>query len=207
MRPDEPTPRRALAAGDREGDARRAPLPSLSAYSNIRRRTSWPNGDSEVSTKAEITLLCFAIIAARNSFSSCVPITRFAPRTSGEKIPCCVTLFLGSLAGAGALASLTAADALGSLATAGALVSVAGASGAFGGSRVAVVAASSPAHVKPAGGSGSTNFADRTARRVATERGRPVRPVAKPSALAISSDTSSGDDAATIFSMRASTPD
>ena len=35
-----------------------------------------------------LTLLCFAITEARNSLSSCAPITDLAPRTSGAKIPC-----------------------------------------------------------------------------------------------------------------------
>mmetsp|Transcript_112266 Transcript_112266/g.198161 ORF Transcript_112266/g.198161 Transcript_112266/m.198161 type:complete len:214 (+) Transcript_112266:134-775(+) len=63
------------------------PFPSLSAASNIRFSTAWPNLLSFVSTNLLITWECCLITWARIFCSSTGPITSRAPRTSGAKRP------------------------------------------------------------------------------------------------------------------------
>mmetsp|Transcript_12510 Transcript_12510/g.37564 ORF Transcript_12510/g.37564 Transcript_12510/m.37564 type:complete len:310 (-) Transcript_12510:50-979(-) len=63
------------------------PFPSVSAASKSFCRAIRPNLDSEVSTKLEITFECSPITFARNLLSSSLPITAFAPSTTGEKMP------------------------------------------------------------------------------------------------------------------------
>jgi hypothetical protein len=89
------------------------PLPSLSAASNILRMTSWPKGDSLVSTKAEITFECCAITSPRSLLSSSSPISALAPLTMGAKMPLAAGFRFFSAAGFFSTAAGTTAGAAG----------------------------------------------------------------------------------------------